>query len=146
MKKHQLMIAACFMFFTGKPAFSATFDFDLVITDSYELDVGYDDEAGQNYRYEGVIRREGWHVGDTVHLGIYYTPTWPTCDVAFSYCALITAEATAGYYHLGGDTALMDQSDLSDSVQQHSLSASVYLDGSGYSSLTFFMYDETLNF
>jgi hypothetical protein len=141
MKKHHLMFAACFMFLAGKPAFSATFEFDLVITDSYELYDAFEFQTGRNYHYEGMIR-EGWHVGDTVHLSIDYTPTLPTCDVAFSYCALISA----GFDGLGGDTALKDQSDLSDSVQQHSLSASVYLDGSGYSSLTFFMYDETLNF
>jgi hypothetical protein len=144
MKKHHLMFAACFMFLTGKPAFSATFEFDLVITDSHEIFNGYDDETGEYYQYEGMVRDGGWHVGDTVQLSIDYTPT---CNfVPSPSCAYISAEATAGYYHLGGDTALMDQSDLSDSVQQHSLSASVYLDGSGYSSLTFFMYDETLNF
>jgi hypothetical protein len=149
MKKHQLMIAACFMFLTGKPAFSATFDFDLVITDSYELHTGYDFETDQNYRYEGMIRREGWHVGDTVHLSIDYTPTWPTCDVAFSYCAFISAGLGPRDDRFGGDTALEDQSDLSDSVQQHSLSASVYLGNGNYNAyalLTFFMYDETINF
>jgi hypothetical protein len=148
MKKHHLMFAACFMFLAGKPAFSATFDFDLVITDTYELSTGYDDETGQNYHYEGMIR-EGWHVGDTVHLNIDYTPTLPTCDFALDACAFISAGLGQRDDGPRGDTALNNQSDLSDSVQQHSLSTSVYLayrDANAYISLTFFMYDETLNF
>jgi hypothetical protein len=150
MKKHHLMFAACFMFLTGKPAFSATFEFDLVITDSHEIFNGYDDETGEYYQYEGMVRDGGWHVGDTVQLSIDYTPT---CNfVPSPSCAYISAEATAGYYHLGGSTLFVDQSHpfqdasyISDSIQQHSLRATFYMDF-GFQSLSIFMYDETLNF
>jgi hypothetical protein len=139
MKKHHLMFAACFMFLSGKPAFSAYFEIDVGIVYSHEeaRDINFDDNT--TYTHEGMMRQEGWREGDTIQLGISYMPN---CEFS-SPCAHIGVGATGGDYSIDGEMAIMDQESLNNSVGQHSLSGTAY---SLYEEFTFYLYDETIDF